>query len=134
LYAVVLVIFLFREQLLQSYYPVRVAERIFIAIVFLMVILEQNYASNSFYKAGNFKFISRLGTITYGLYCLHFIGILITTNTTKQLQLNIHLWQVIIVETALALLITIIIGTLSYRYFESPFLKLKDKLSYIRKP
>lgn len=133
LYFVVLLIFLFREQLLL-YYPVRIGERIFIATVFLMVILEQSYARESLFKAGNFKTISKLGTITYGLYCLHFIGILIATNTTKLLHLNTQLWQVLVLDTAIALIITIIIGMVSYRYFESPFLKLKNKLSYIRTP
>ncbi|WP_276373170.1 acyltransferase [Chryseolinea sp. H1M3-3] len=134
LYAAVVLIFLFRDTLQSSYYLIRVSERILIAVVFLMVILEQNYAKNSLFKMGNFKLLSELGTISYGLYCLHFIGILVTTNTFKILHFNNHLWQVLILETTFALVITVIIAKLSYRYFESPFLRLKHKLSFIRTP
>jgi peptidoglycan/LPS O-acetylase OafA/YrhL len=134
LYAAVVLIFLFRDTLQSSYYLIRVSERILIAVVFLMVILEQNYANNSLFKMGNFKFLSELGTISYGLYCLHFIGILITTNTFKIINFNNHLWQVLFLETICALVITIIIAKLSYRYFESPFLRLKHKLAFIRTP
>ncbi len=134
LYAAVVLIFLFRDTIQSSYYLLRVVERIIIAFVFLMVILEQNYAKNSLFKMGNFKLFSELGTISYGLYCLHFIGILITTNTFKIFHFNNNLWQVLILETIFAFIITIIIAKLSYRYFESPFLKLKHKLSFIRTP
>jgi peptidoglycan/LPS O-acetylase OafA/YrhL len=132
LYAVVILVFLFRDYFLLSHYPIRVVERILIAIVFLMVILEQTYAKNSLFKLGNLKVISKLGTISYGLYCLHFIGILITTNTFKIFHWNTKIWQVMILETGFALMVTIILATVSYRYFELPFLKHKHKLSFIR--
>ena len=134
LYVAVAFIFLFRDSFQLSYYPIRIVERTLIAIVFLMVILEQNYAKNSLFKLGNFKLISKLGTITYGLYCLHFIGILIATNMLKIFRWNTNLWQVLILETAVALSITIIIASLSYRYFESHFLKIKYRLSSISTP
>lgn len=134
LYSVIVLIFLFRDDILLSSYPMRIIERSLIAIVFLMVILEQNYAKNSLFKLGKFKSISKLGTVSYGLYCLHFIGILITTAIFKILHWNTHLWQVLILETAVALGITVIIAIFSYRFFESHFLKMKHKLSSIRTP
>lgn len=134
LYVAVTSIFLFRNDIQLSFYPLRIVERTLIAIVFLMVILEQNYAKNSLFKLGNFKLISKLGTMTYGLYCLHFIGILIATNLFKIFHLNTDLWQVLILETGVALSITIMIASLSYRYFESHFLRMKHRLSSISTP
>jgi peptidoglycan/LPS O-acetylase OafA/YrhL len=128
LYGLVVFVVLFRMQVLYWYYPVRVIERVVIAGLFLAVILEQNYATHSLFKMSRLKTISNLGLITYGLYCLHFIGILTATQITSRFHLNTSLWQVLVLDTALALGISIAIASLSYRYFEGPFLRLKDKL------
>ncbi|MCX6182862.1 MAG: acyltransferase [Bacteroidetes bacterium] len=122
--------FFFREQLFYANYGMRIFERFFISIGILLIILEQCYAKNSFFKLSKFKFISGLGKITYGLYCLHFIAILITLVITRKLGLNSSVWEVLILETSIALVITIIISSLSFKYFEKPFLKLKEKFAY----
>lgn len=131
LYASMLAVFLFREELLMSYPVTRIFERIFIAALMLLIILEQNYSENSFFKLSRSRRISWLGTISYGLYCLHFIGILIAINITKILGINNGLWSVVLLETVLALIFTIIISAVSYRFFETPFLNVKKKFSYI---
>jgi peptidoglycan/LPS O-acetylase OafA/YrhL len=79
---------------------------------------------------GNFKIATRLGIVTYGLYCLHFIIISLTVGLTKKLGINSHVWQVVFLETFISLLITIGISLLSYRFFEAPFLRLKEKFSF----
>ncbi len=132
-YASMLGVFLFRDELLLQNYYLRIVERAFISFVILFVILEQNYAQNSFFKLSRFQLFTSLGKITYGLYCLHFVGILIAVNLTKLIGFNTQLWQVLIVETLLALAITILISAISYRFFEKPFLRLKDKFAYITK-
>lgn len=126
-------IFFFREQLFWSTYYFRIFERLIIALVILLIILEQNFSLNSFYKMGRFKTLSRLGTISYGLYCLHFIGILITLQISKRLHMNDTLWKVMLLETGVALFITILISRFSYTYFERFFLKIKDRFAYITK-
>jgi peptidoglycan/LPS O-acetylase OafA/YrhL len=133
IYIVFFCIFIFRDEVLFSNYVLRVFERSIISIVILAIILEQNYSQNSFFKLSKFTTISKLGMITYGLYCLHFIGILITTNLTKLLGFNTNLWQVMLVDTSLALVITILISKVSYKYYEKPFLKWKDKFAYTTK-
>lgn len=125
--------FFFRDDLLHTTYWIRILERSFIAGLILLIILEQCYAENSFYKMSSFRKISKLGLITYGLYCLHFIGILIATTLTRLLGLNDELWQVVLIDTSLALLISIIIALISYRFFEKPFLKFKERFAYITK-
>lgn len=133
IYVLFALIFFYRDELLFSSSFIRVFERSIIAIIILCIILEQTYADKSFFKLSNFKTISNLGVITYGLYCLHFIGILIATKVTNLMGVNTKLWQVMISDTTIALAITIIISQLSYRYFEKPFLKMKDKFAYITK-
>ncbi len=127
------IIYFFRAQLLYSSHEVRIFERLFIAIVIILIILEQSFAKKSFFKMSQFKTISKLGIITYGLYCLHFIGILVTLTITRKLAINTHLWQVLIIDTTLSFALSILIGKLSYKYFETPFLKLKEKVSFITK-
>ena len=106
-------------------------ERSILAVLILFIILEQNFAINSIYKLGRLKLLSELGKITYGLYSLHFIGILITLTLSSKLGLNQNAWQVAFIEVPISLVLTIIISKISFKYFETPFLKLKDKFSYI---
>ncbi len=122
-------IYFFRDEVLLANYWIRIFERSIIACIILLVILEQNYSKKSFFKLSKFKTISKLGMITYGLYCLHFIGILIVTQLTDKLQWNTSLWQVMILHTTLALTIAIVIAKLSYKYLETPFLKVKNRFS-----
>lgn len=124
-------VFLLRDDILQKMYVLRVIERPLIAIVILVIILEQNYCANSIFKLSRFKIISRLGRISYGLYCLHFIGILAATTITKKLFINTELWQVLFLDTALALSITIFIAAISYKFYEKPFLTFKRKFTHI---
>ena len=79
------------------------------------------------------KFAGNLGLMTYGLYCLHFIGILSALTITQKLHFNTQLWQVLLLETLLALLISVVISSISYRWFETPFLQLKDRFAFIHK-
>lgn len=109
----------------------KVFKNVILSVFFSFVILEQNYSENSFYKVSKWKVISQLGRWTYGLYCLHFVGILTATNMSKILGWNTTVFGVIFVETLMALGITIIISSLSYTYFEKPFLKLKSRFSTI---
>ncbi|WMN07705.1 acyltransferase [Marivirga arenosa] len=126
LYLIIALLFLFRDELYSINSIISVLERSFVAIIFLLIILEQSYSKNSFYKMSNNKIFSKLGKYTYGMYCLHFIGILITTTLTSKLGINTRLWQVLILETSVALLLTILISRVSWEMFEKHFLKLKN--------
>ena len=125
--------FFFREKLLFEFYVIRIFERMLLALTIILIILEQTYSKKSFFKMSKFKTLTKLGNITYGLYCFHFIGILIAITLTRIIGINNHFWEVVAIETPLALMITIIISKASYKYFETPFLKLKNRFSYITK-
>lgn len=131
LYIFTIVLLLTRKEYLQANFIVAALERILVAFIFLCIILEQNYASNSLFKLSNFKWISLMGKRTYGLYCLHFIGILTATKVTKMLGMNTQLWQVLLIDTTLAFLLTLMLAEISYRFYELPFLRVKEKFSFI---
>jgi len=123
-------VFLFRDEYLLSTYWLRIFERLIISSIMLFIILEQCYAKNSFYKMGNFKTVSRLGLLTYGLYCLHFILISLLVGVSKKLGTNTGTWQVILMEPAVSLVLTVIVSYISFRFFETPFLKLKERFDF----
>lgn len=133
LYALFIGVFLFRDELLLGSFLLRIFERSFIAFIIVLIIVEQCFCQNSLFKMKQWALAGKLGLITYGLYCLHFIGILTALTITQKLHFNTQLWQVLIVETLLALCITIAISSISYRFFETPFLRLKERFAFIHK-
>lgn len=130
-YCILLFVLLTRSELLQATAVSAAFERVLVAFLFLFIILEQNYANHSLFKLSDFKWITYLGKRTYGLYCLHFIGILTVTQITKMLGINTALWQVLIIDTVFSLLTTLLIAEISYRFYETPFLKLKERFSLV---
>lgn len=131
LYAVVLLCFLFRQQLFYHGSLLLAVDRLLISVLFAACILEQNYAANSLFKMSRYKWVSKLGTYTYGLYCLHMIGILIAAKALGKLGWNKNVYQVVFVEGLSSLMITIVLAILSYHLFESRFLKLKHRFARI---
>lgn len=125
--------YFFRDEFVNYIPFTHTIERLLISLLIAYIILEQTFSKKSLIKMGKFKRLNKLGQISYGLYCLHFVGILIALTITKVLNLNQELWQVLLLETALALLFSIVISRISYRYFEQPFLKLKQKFQFITK-
>jgi peptidoglycan/LPS O-acetylase OafA/YrhL len=123
---------LFRDEILQSdNLLLSVFERTFIAIIILMIILEQNFSEQSIFKMSRFKLVSKLGSVSYGLYCLHFIGILVVTTLTRMFSVNTELWQVLVIDTILSLALSIFLSLVSYKLFELPFLRIKNRFAYI---
>ena len=129
IYVLAILIFFFRKEILIANDFIRPFDRIIVSCVFLFMILEQNFSNYSFYKMSNYKLISRLGKYTYGLYSLHFIGILTAIQFSNYIYVSNSIIQVIIIDTLIALIVSIFISWLSYKYLESPFLHLKNKFS-----
>ena len=69
-----------------------------------------------------------LGTISYGIYMLHMIAVYTTSVFFRKLPgWNSHLWLYCAAYYSLALGLTVLLAHLSYRHFESPFLRFKDR-------
>jgi len=103
-----------------------------LATLFAFVILEQCYARHSFYKCGNAHWLSRLGTYTYGLYCLHMFCIIGVSRILSGLRLDQSWWQFLLLRTPLSLLISLGVAMLSYRFLEQPFLRLKRRFAHVQ--
>ncbi len=133
LYVSVTACLLYRQQIFNHNSFLLAADRLVISLLFALVIIEQNYSKNSLFKMSKYKYVSKLGTYTYGLYCLHMIGILIAAKGLALLQLNKNVYEVIFLEGSLSLIISIILAVISYHFFESWFLNLKKRFTRISK-
>lgn len=72
-----------------------------------------------------------LGRISYGLYIFHLFCYQIVEQWTLPSGIFTGVLTVVKTQSA-ALLLTVAIASLSYRYFEGPFLKLKDRFAPIK--
>jgi peptidoglycan/LPS O-acetylase OafA/YrhL len=81
---------------------------------------------NSRSKLVGGSWVVRLGKISYGLYMLHLVGILIMLSLFHP----IWGWKVLAIK-ALGLVMTVVLGFVSYRWVESPFLRLKDRFATV---
>lgn len=95
---------------------------------FLFGVLILNLASNKrLNKVLESKIIHYLGQISYGIYMYHFIIMIIVLTTSSKLGVKSN-----VVIYSFILAITIGISSLSYHYFEAPFLKRKSKYTLIK--
>lgn len=81
-----------------------------------------------------------LGKISYGLYVYHVMALDLVGTMTGRLGLRLHegpqhslinLATVLGIRMPLALGLTIAVAAASYRYFETPFLRWKDRFSLV---
>jgi peptidoglycan/LPS O-acetylase OafA/YrhL len=70
--------------------------------------------------------VVRLGKISYGLYMLHFIGLLFMIDL-----LHPRWGWTLLATKALGLALTVLLAWASYRWIESPFLRLKDRFATV---
>ena len=89
-----------------------------------LFIIEQMVNENPVLKLKSNRFLIYTGKISYGLYCFH--GIVLTLGAIAFEKL--HLPIPMIVRIFILLAINYLVSTLSYRFIEKPFLKLKDSL------
>ena len=68
-----------------------------------------------------------LGKISYGLYVYHMAGVLIAEHILRNGHGGRHRGAAL-----LGFLLTVAFSAISYRWFESPFLRLKDRFAVIR--
>ena len=93
--------------------------------LFVYVLLDQNFSSNSLFKIGKIKLLTWLGKISYGLYLTHMIALNCVVYFMKQPSENLLLLF------GSTLLLTIGFSYISYTYFERYFLSFKEKFSRI---
>lgn len=125
IYLAFAVCFVFKDQLFSHFLFTRVFERLTISILIILIILEQNYSINSFYKMGKYKRLSELGITTYGMYMLHIIAIIVVVTTFEYLKIFKGGITIMIIGPLLGLMLSIWLSKLSYNHFEKKFLGLR---------
>lgn len=96
----------------------------FYAILFSIIILNLSTNPYSIFKLNN-PVINFLGKISYGMYIYHWVIIYLVIDLLNYFEFNILYYNILLYSMTLSL--TILISYLSYKYFESYFLKLKLK-------
>jgi peptidoglycan/LPS O-acetylase OafA/YrhL len=80
--------------------------------------------SNARLLTGNH--VVRLGKISYGLYMFHFMGLLLALTLLHP----VTRWQ-LLTSRVLGFALTLVLALTSYRWVESPFLRLKDRFATV---
>lgn len=101
-------------------------------IFWAFIILEQNFSEHSWFKLGRIQFFSNWGKYTYGLYMLHPIAILMVDIACRLAHIKTVSFGIQLLSGMGAFLFSLLIARLSYKYMETPFLRLKERFSVIR--
>jgi peptidoglycan/LPS O-acetylase OafA/YrhL len=100
----------------------------FTAFAIVVAVMEENSWMN---WACSRRWICSLGKLSYGLYVFHLIYMYFFMHTLAP-RLARHMWQPLAILSCgvLAFLLTLALALLSYRFIESPLLKLKGHMKY----
>ncbi|RZK45186.1 MAG: acyltransferase [Hymenobacter sp.] len=109
-----------------------VLDRVICAVFFAFVLLEQNFCRHSPIKFSRFRYTSALGKYTYGLYLLHPIALQLTTLLFLKLHYAVDSFKGGLLHATVAFGLVLPLAYASYHYFESPFLKLKNKFTHTK--
>jgi peptidoglycan/LPS O-acetylase OafA/YrhL len=107
-------------------------ERLAVSCFFAFVILEQNCAARSPLKLGHFRILSQLGKYTYGLYLLHEIVLTMMDGVSRFFGIKGSGAVFGGVRGCVGLALSITVSYISYRWYEKPFLLLKERFARVR--
>jgi len=107
--------------------PAVIAQEV-VAFASLSMIMGQVFVKRRIINLEN-KFCDFFGKISYGIYVIHPLIILLLSRLYKNLEVTIEFKYVLVYSTVV--LSTIFIAWLSYTYYEKPFLKLKTKFAIV---
>lgn len=96
------------------------------ALIFAAIIIDQGFNNHSPLQMSRIPLISYFGKISYGLYLLHPIALLLVGLASPS-GMPPYLGLLVVI------IVTILISMASYHFFESFFLKLKAKYGATRK-
>jgi peptidoglycan/LPS O-acetylase OafA/YrhL len=108
-----------------------IGQTLFDALLFTILIINISTNKNFILKLEN-KYYSYLGNISYGIYMFHTVCIAIVMTLLQKAHLdegNSILFNTLLYS--LSIILTIIVSSLSYKYYESFFLGLKEKFMIV---
>lgn len=121
-------IFYFRE--IDSFIPARIFSRLFFALLFAYIILEQAFSAKRLFRMGKWKVFEYLGKISYGLYCFHGVVITVMLFLLPKFVRTENYLAVFVLYPAIILFFSILISAAGYSIYRRTFGKLKQKYSY----
>ncbi len=80
-------------------------------------------------RIGDKNPLTFLGKISYGLYVYHIVLIHLTSKYCKNHDIALDNWTNMSIYIAFTFVATVVVSYCSYRFFEMPFLKLREKLA-----
>lgn len=78
------------------------------------------------------KWTLYLGQISYGLYVFHFFCLTYTTRALLHAGIDLVRWRNTALIMVIAFSLAVICASLSYRFFEKPFLRLKERFTFVQ--
>lgn len=97
-------------------------------IVFIIhqsvIFVDQMYNVNSFFSLSKRRFLIYVGKIAYGVYCFH--GLILTAGFLIISKLSFHIPPFL--SALIMFAVTLLTGTISYRFIEKPIINLKYRL------
>ncbi len=127
------IVFVFANHYLLLHAPITaVAGRFILAFSFALLISDQCFGNPKQFSAGRIPFLSQIGNISYGIYCFHMflvVGVLKFNLAMGYERLPALLFYL---EMLSALLLTVGVSALSYRYFERPILNFRSRFDSMR--
>lgn len=126
---VVLFVSLALIPILIFYTPQSIQDGIYLlyALIFAVIILNVSTNRASFLKIDH-VFVNKLGTYSYGIYMYHFFIVAIVVKTTLFFINPFESgWLYNIIVYVFSVVITIVMSWISHEYFESYFIRTKDK-------
>ncbi len=102
-----------------------ILEKLVITFIIGYIIFEQSFGQHKLMEFGRSKLLSRLGVISYGLFCYHEITLLIAHNVLELVGMKDNVSAQLIGKPIMAFAMLWPMAELSWKYFEQPLLKLK---------
>ena len=99
----------------------RLAIQVCMALLLTSCVIRQDHYLN---PVLTFQPVKRIGTVSYGIYLLHIISIVIVTKILNRFGVDYEIFVFL-----LGALLSIILAEISFRFYERPFLQLKKKFS-----
>lgn len=113
---------LFEDHIFQG--QLMVYERLIPGLFLTFIVLEQVFASHSFFKTDRIPGFYHIGKHTYAIYLFHCIVIWYAGHLFSYFGLPGNL-LFYVVYTAVVILITWLLARISYLWFEAPFLRMQ---------
>jgi len=110
-----------------------VMDRLITSMFIAWFIMDQNFCSSEKLKIARFRFISKWGAYTYGMYLLHQVALLLVLNACQYFNIETESFWPKLLKAGIVLILTFVISYVSYNWFEKYFLKLKSRFAYFTK-